>query len=137
MVGIRYDFVISTDLPKFPCESRARILTVDGSREGPADHSAIDQYRHAETGAGIDRVLDAGFTLNEVTATVCGGYLGHRWFDHPLIKVASSLPIAIATQEAVDGFYSNSDRARRLVLVQIFEAKIRRPVCSMMPSIAP
>jgi hypothetical protein len=136
MVGIRYDFVVSTDLPKFPCESRARILTVDGSREGPADHFAIAQYRHADTGAGIDRVLGAGFTLNEVTATVCGGSSRKSRVRSSLIRWPS-FPIAIATQEAVDGFYSNSDRARRLVLVQIFEAKIRRPVCSMMLSIAP
>lgn len=99
-VGIRSDFVMSTETtPKLPFESRARIVTVDSSPEG-ADTIAVHQYRHAKTGAripGIDlfhllfgaslagrtRTANNGFALNEVQAAAPESFPEYRWNSSP------------------------------------------------------
>ena len=88
MVGIRSAFVVSTEtIPRFPFASRPRIVTVDCSPEGPGTILPSTNTDTRKTRAGIARIYlfhllfgclltsgtrtpGAGFTLNEVEATV-------------------------------------------------------------------
>ena len=91
MVGIRSAFVVSTEtIPKFPFESRARMVTVDCSPEGPGTilPSTSTVTRRSEPGSpGFDlfdfffggsltggtRAPGTGFAFNEVQSTVPRG----------------------------------------------------------------